>query len=293
MIVQTPDGTYLWVETPFTSVYRVKPRVLSYDYDGDGEAELSIAGQFGLHGTGIYQESFLMADKDSQGEWKVYQLLDSWYLPEVEKYYETRHTKQGMELFLDGRKVGITMDTEGDDTYRYYGGNQIRVTACSMGIWLNFELLAYSDTDFVGNYYGNGLKMRLSYEGAGQWKAEECQYFARDLEETAKSAVSCYFSGDTASLNTYYKAEKAEALQASPKPMGVEIFRVTGKQEQLEQISEYMTGFRQGETVSLAVEVLAEDEDSFTYANLEMVYEPGAQEGEAGNFKVLDIGLEK
>jgi len=200
MILETQDGTYLWIASPYTSIYCVQPSVFERDFDHDGENELLINGQFGNHGTGVYIESLFVADKESTGKWKVYQLLPDWYTEELKKHYQTEYIDGKMNLRLDGELVGGAVDTYEDKSYYYSGDMQIQFQIKENDIYLRSDLLAYSDYNYSGSFWGNGIQMRIVYQGEGKWDAKECSYIAAFLESEANYAA--YTLGSAKELTT-------------------------------------------------------------------------------------------
>jgi len=185
MILETREGTYLWINSSYTSGYHIQPSILEMDFDNDGENELLIQGQFGNHGTGIFIESLFLADKGNTGEWKVYQLLSDWYEKELKKHYQTEYIDGKMNLRLDGELVGGPVDTYKEESYYYSGNMQVRFQINKNGIYLCSDLLAYSDNNHSGSFGGNGIRMRIVYQGKGKWDVQECSYYASNLEREA------------------------------------------------------------------------------------------------------------
>ncbi len=194
MILGTPDGKYVWIDMAYTSNYNIQPRIYEGDFDEDGEAELAIQLCI-AHGTGVFIEYLLMADRDGEGVWRAYHLNWQWYEPELEKHYATKENSGvnedglgGIVLALDGREVGFAMgvsDQAASKGYTYYAGSQIRYDFDVSGearFWMNAELGAYSKEDYSGQYFANGIRVPVYYRGEGSWELGECRYYAPDLE---------------------------------------------------------------------------------------------------------------
>lgn len=185
LILETQDGTYLWIERSF----RYPPTIFEMDFDSDGEKELVIANLLDGYGTGIYIEALLITDKDENGEWKIYYLSDEWYLEEIKQHYQTEYIDGKMNLLVNGKLVGAPVDTQGDESYHYSGGAHISFQIKEDMIYLISKLVAYSDSNYSGTFWGNGIAMKIGYLGAGKWEAQECRYFSQQLEEEAEGVA--------------------------------------------------------------------------------------------------------
>lgn len=194
LILETQDGTYLWIEHS----YRYQPTIFEMDFDSDGEKELIITNLLDGYGTGIYVEALLIADKDENGEWLVYHLLSDWYLEEMDQHYQTEYIDGKMNLRVDEKLVGAPVDTKGDESYYYSGGAQIRFQIKEDKIYLLSKLMAYSDFNHSGSFWGNGIRMKIAYLGAGKWESQECNYFSEQLESEAGAIA--YEAGSVAEI---------------------------------------------------------------------------------------------
>lgn len=182
MMVQTPDEKYVWIDYNSTCNYGGQPEVFEVDFDKDGTKELLITGLCAGHGTGVNVATMLMLDQNEKKEWMAYMIPYDWYQKELASYIETTHDENGMQLWIDGEAVGKPVDVKGDTTYNYDGSQQIAFYYDEYDeqgegkIYLSSDLLAYSDTSFVGDYGGREIILELEYIGYGKWKAVGCDY---------------------------------------------------------------------------------------------------------------------
>lgn len=209
MIVKTPDDRYVYAEVPYTSNYFTQPMLNEIDYDRDGENELAII-IYVIHGTGISKKTLFMVDRANDGNWYMYQLLESEYLPRLESKFDTVHTDDSIKLLFDGKFVGRTlpMDNEfRDRSYKFYAGMQIEIYYIEDRIVMNTELGGFSDTYLAGDFTGHKINADIIYLGEGKWNLENFRYSDDNIDLPIKSALILYFTGKTQEVNNYYMAE--------------------------------------------------------------------------------------
>lgn len=204
ILVGTPDGKYVRIDSSFSSNYWEVPFWFEEDLDEDGERELVIMGGFGSHGTGFYMEQLFVVDRGADGSWYAYELHDDIYLPMIQQHMDTVYGDESVELQIDGRGVGhpFANDEIIDASARYGAGAQIRFGYGESGILpyfvsredrilgdpdnpdkkivLDAGLAVYSDTCVSGVFPGNHFVAELAYEGDGAWRMTEYHHEFQD-----------------------------------------------------------------------------------------------------------------
>lgn len=180
ILVETPEDSYVRAETPYTSNYYIQPDVWEADYDNDGETELAIVTHV-AHGTGVFIDYLFMIDKDSHGQWNMYQFEEADYLAQLEPHFDTLQVENGVGLMLDGREVGSVQQIEDarlEKKYQYYAGTQIRFELVEECILFRAELVGCSEDEFVlnGDYPGHEIDADVQYQGEGNWELTDYRY---------------------------------------------------------------------------------------------------------------------
>lgn len=191
MLISFRNESYIWINDSITSNYGVQPKISQSDYDNDNEAELVIWLENGIHGTGLYEEVLYVIDRTKEGNWMGYQCPLEWVSDLTSKHYSSEIEDDVMYLKIDGKRVGTPYDTQGDGTFEFAGGDQIRYVADD-NIYLYSQLAACSDNLPFGNYEShNGIRYRLDYLGDGRWDIKGYEYYdAADFEKLRLSSFS-------------------------------------------------------------------------------------------------------
>lgn len=146
------QGHYAEIMYTFTSNYMTPLELWESDFDHDGSEELAI--KFNIkHGTGIYIDTFFMADFGKDGELYVYQFLDEDCTAQFQEHISWEVKENGVQAKIDGKDAGIYRENaEGLDPYCsvicgaqlqfYYENGQI--TAGALLQFLNDKTSGYA-----------------------------------------------------------------------------------------------------------------------------------------------------
>ena len=169
-----------------------------FDYDGDGSTELAILLQI-HHGTGVFVDTFLMADKDENGELTVYEFLDEDYLAQLGPYLSYDRTEAGMQAYVDGEKAGRALpDEEGEWGFSSYVsvGQQIYFAVQEGSITIDAGLEFWMDESAaISLTNGNTISADVYYQGGGVFTLGTPFSRHPDLENAVTNAVKDYYAG--------------------------------------------------------------------------------------------------
>ena len=200
------EGQYAEIFYPYTSNYMIPVDMVEYDYDSDGTPELSMKLQI-KHGTGIYIDSFFMADMASDGLY-VYQFLEEDIIAQLNKHLAYERKEQGMQALVDGSIAGpLLNDVPGQRPYeRVSIGNQIWFYLRDTNVQVSALLEFYTDdeTDFVFDSNDYDIRANVSYQDGGRIVLTEYESRNTEVEWLAKAAAEDYFEGDFRIIDVRY-----------------------------------------------------------------------------------------
>lgn len=163
------EGTYAQIRYTYTSNYKTPLELMEADLDGDGQMELGIKLNI-KHGTGVSVDTFLLADRESDGELYVYQFLEEDCQAQFLEHLSYEVTEDGIWAKVDGKDAGPFLENEeGMDPYIHVTcGSQLHFT------YENGQILAGAELQFlqdeIGAFYGsNGQEIC----GVVNWTLEE------------------------------------------------------------------------------------------------------------------------
>lgn len=146
-------GHYAEIAYTFTSNYMTPLELFESDFDHDGSEELAI--KFNIkHGTGVYIDTFFMADFGKDGELYVYQFLDEDCTAQFQEHISYEVKENGVQAKIDGKDAGRFLENEeGLDPYISVAcGNQLRFYYENGQITAGAELQFLNDE--TGGYCG-------------------------------------------------------------------------------------------------------------------------------------------
>lgn len=163
------EGTYAQIRYTYTSNYMTPLELMEADLDDDGQMELGIKLNI-KHGTGVSVDTFLLADRESDGELYVYQFLEEDCQTQFLEHLSYEVTEDGIWAKVDGKDAGPFLENEeGMDPYIHVTcGSQLHFT------YENGQILAGAELQFlqdeIGAFYGiNGQEIC----GVVNWTLEE------------------------------------------------------------------------------------------------------------------------
>lgn len=206
MLIETPDHSYLLAEMePISSTGNAQPVIVEADYDQDGENELAVQVYL-LHGTGLSVDSLFMADKASDGQWYLFQLLNEECSEILRGKYS--RTKIGDQYYfrIEDRTIAVPQTVlEYHSFMNYAVGNLIHVECSPEGILLKAEIGSeLKDAPDYNYNLGNGISAAVSYCGDGEWELTDFDYYNDQLEDYVKGVTYCYLTGDVQRAETEY-----------------------------------------------------------------------------------------
>lgn len=179
ILLKTADNSYLWADLPF--LFRPDMQLFEGDFDQDGKTELVILAKNRWSASGVWIEHLYIADKDSNRVWKLYELQSDWYGKELEKHYEVEYIDGLMNMKVDGEVVGVPVDVSKEEHYLGCSTDASSEFQVKNGeIELSAELKGFGSAHY--SLGGNGIRMKIAYLGAGEWKAKGCCYYSSGLE---------------------------------------------------------------------------------------------------------------
>lgn len=143
------EGNYAQIQYPYTSNYMTPLELLETDLDKDGQQELAIKLNV-KHGTGIYIDTFLLADFGKDGELYVYQFLEKDCTEQFQSHLSWEVNESGVQAKIDGKNAGRFLENEkGMDPYRSVTcGAQLRF------YYENGEITVGAELQFLNNEAG-------------------------------------------------------------------------------------------------------------------------------------------
>ncbi len=248
------DGQYALISYPFISNYMIPVEIEESDYDGDGNTELAILLQI-HHGTGVYVDTFLMADEDENGELTVYEFLDEDYLAQLGPHLSYDRTKDGMQAYVDGEKAGRALPDEeewkwgpssyvsvGQQIYFAMQEGQITIDA-GLEFWMD-DFAAISFTN------GNTISAAVYYQGNGVFALGTPFCRHPNLESVVTDAVMDYYAG---------KEKLKEANVSYEDRRDIQVVEI-----------QYNVSNMDGDIISVTAVVLADEKASYEYFHVEL-----------------------
>lgn len=213
------DGSYALILCEYmTSGSPNPPSICEADFDSDGSKELSIILNL-LHGTGIYIDTFFVADKDEDGKLYVYQYLDDDYLAALRGHLSFKDTKEGTQPYVDGVEAGFPLFADEDGgLYDYVGiGDQVRFLASADSAGRGV-LSAYAGIEFtteesvISDYNSSSIRAEIEYGDGGHFALGDVGVFQDELADMLRyEAQDYYIQGFTNLDGTFFKYENSPA----------------------------------------------------------------------------------
>lgn len=184
MYVKTTDDQYVEILVPPVSNYEILPDVSMGDYDDDGEYELTIIPHV-LHGTGYYEDSFIIIDQSENGTWFAYHLNKNIYLDYFDNAVETSYKNKKLSIKLHRKEIGkpITVEEESD----YYLNSLTEISMTGDTVLVSTVPLAYPKSlgYAIGELSDYKIWLSIEYEGCGVFDTYDSMYqlYAKKLYE--------------------------------------------------------------------------------------------------------------
>jgi len=191
MYVKTPDDQYVEILVPPVSNHEQLPDVSTGDYDGDGEYELAIIPHV-LHGTGYYEDSFIMVDKSENDTWFAYHLSKELYIDYFNKHITTSYKNKKLSMKLDGVEVGksVTVAEESD----YYFNSLTNISMNGDTVLVSTVPLVYSTKigHGIGEFSDYKIWLSIEYKGCGEFNIYDSMYqlYAKKLYQKQIENIS-------------------------------------------------------------------------------------------------------
>ncbi len=205
------EGHYSLISCGYMSNYAIPPAVWESDYDNDGAQELSIILNL-LHGTGVYVDTFLMADTDENGELFVYQYLDTDYLEALRAHLSFEQAEGGTQALVDGVQAGVPLASEetGEGFDSVDVGDVIHFSATDRRIGLNAPVAFYKEDWAIAQYNGSSVYADVIYRDGGKFSLEALWAFNDDLTLWAENAAAAYYREGYQAENGAFLAYEGE-----------------------------------------------------------------------------------
>lgn len=247
-------GQYALISYPFISNYMIPVEIEEFDYDGDGSTELAILLQI-HHGTGVYVDTFLMADEDENGELTVYEFLDEDYLAQFGPYLTYERTETGLQAYVDGERAGRALPDEEEREWSLSSnvsvGQQIYFAMQEGHITIDALLEFWTDESAaISMTNGNTISAEVYYQGNGVFTLGTPFSRNPDLENAVTNAVMDYYAGNG-------KMEEANVSYEDRK--GIQVVEI-----------QYNVSDMEGDIVSATAVALAEGKASYEYFHAEL-----------------------
>ena len=192
------EGQYAEIRYPYTSNYMIPVDMVESDFDGDGTPELAMKLNI-KHGTGIYIDTFFMADLADDGLY-VYQFLENDIIAQFDKHLSYVRTEHGLQALVDGENAGTVLeDIPGQKPYdRVSIGNQIRFYLGDERVHVSALLEFYTDDtqDFVFDCNDYDVRALVSYQDGGEFVLTEYESRNTAVEAVARAAAEDFYTGD-------------------------------------------------------------------------------------------------
>lgn len=186
------NGLYSEIHYPYTPDYMNHLELLETDLDGDGIHELVIKFNI-LHGTGIYIDTFLLADMHSDGNLYVYQFLEEDFIAQLMPHVSYLKTADGVQALVDGQPAGYFMENVADlealkeltlapQVRFYYKENAIQISA---------ELLFRLENENALAVWGNNsdITANVTWDNSGEFIFQNFGSRDRDLDRQIETAL--------------------------------------------------------------------------------------------------------
>lgn len=193
------DGAYAEVGYPFTSNYTMLPQFLENDFDNDGQTEMAVTFNV-KHGTGVYVDTFLMADPAGDGSLYVYQFLEEEFDTFLQSHLTWRRTGSGLQAFVDGQGAGyVQEDNEEASWTKVSVGTQVRFLYENGQVYVSAELEFWPDDDnwTVPEYNCSDITAPLVYEDRGVFLLGGCTSRNREMEQMITAELEEYYRTGT------------------------------------------------------------------------------------------------
>lgn len=204
------EGQYAEISYPYGSNYMILPDLMEFDYDGDGAEELAITFNV-KHGTGVWIDTFFMADQAADGSLYVYQFLEEDFLGQLRPHLTYEQTEEGLQAYVDGQPAGPAMaDDEELGAYEQASlGNQIRFYYGDCRIFIGANLEFWSAGSAIAGYNDYQIWAEVSYGDAGQFYLGNDEIRNYMLEDTVRSALEeDYMRRDPDEKDTYIRVDE-------------------------------------------------------------------------------------
>lgn len=203
-------GAYAEISYPYGSNYMILPDLMEFDYDGDGAEELAITFNV-KHGTGVWIDTFFMADQAADGSLYVYQFLEEDFLGQFRPHLTYEQTEEGLQAYADGQPAGSAMaEDEELGAYEQVSlGNQIRFYYGDCRIFIGANLDFWSAESAIAGYNDYQIRAEVSYGDAGQFQLNNYEIRNYMLEDTVRSALEeDYMRRDPDEKDTYIRIDE-------------------------------------------------------------------------------------
>ena len=164
------NGKYAQIDHPYASNYMTPLELLETDFDNDGQPEVSI--EFNIkHGTGLYIDTFLLADFGSDNQLYVHQFLDEDFTAQLAEHLSFEKTNKGIQPLVDGQPAGFFNENL-EDMDPFYGvsvGAQMRFyyEKIKNEVQLSGEIMYLID-GYPGNLWSNSFDITATVQWNGK-----------------------------------------------------------------------------------------------------------------------------
>ena len=163
------NGKYAEIRHDYTSNYMTPLELMEMDFDEDGQNELSI--KFNVkHGTGLYIDTFLLADFGLDNQLYVHQFLAEDFTAQLAEHLSFEKTEKGIQPLVEGKPAGLFAENENDmDSFSATSvGAQMRFyyNEIKNEVQLSGEIMLLID-GYPGNLWtsGNDITATVHWDG--------------------------------------------------------------------------------------------------------------------------------
>ncbi|MCD7863884.1 MAG: hypothetical protein LUG61_10355 [Lachnospiraceae bacterium] len=172
--------SYACIEETYVSNYMIPPELWEGDFDKDGTMELALKINF-KHGTGLYVDTFMIADPDAEGNLYVWEYLQSDFSAKAQEHIAGERTDNGLLVTLDGGASWEIRDYETEDLadgyvspgipVRVSVGSQMRFSVEDDDIVLTMDLEIWKEGDeaVASDYGAKSVTARVTYSDGGDF----------------------------------------------------------------------------------------------------------------------------
>ncbi len=172
--------SYACIEESYVSNYKVLPEIEEGDFDKDGTMELALQMNF-KHGTGLYVDTFMIADPDAEGNLYVWEYLQSDFTAKAQEHIAGERTDNGLLVTLDGGASWIIRDNEAEDLAGGYVSPGIPVRVCvgsqmrfsveddDIVLTMDLEIWKEGDEAVASDYGAKSVTARVTYSDGGDF----------------------------------------------------------------------------------------------------------------------------